>query len=220
MSDARGEGGGQLFADRTPDEAVLEAQRAYQEVIESLLLDNSIPFNDRLKALVATQGDDFRPDGAETIGRKLNWATKDGLVLMTAADMMVLGALDPDQPWNFIDVDSSGVAPILALEAHFAKAFRISDNGTWLHESFGQSSLREETKPDLKELPDRIDVKLPVFPRGTEHLLTKIGSFANSLAVGVFNIHKEVTSTQSEKKPKEQAALHAAVSLAITEIKS
>lgn len=197
---------------------VAELQGKLREALDGVALDEETDFYDKLYALEATQRGGFQEYRTNPVVENLDRARK-GLVMLTASRMLIVGHLAPDNPWTFLDVSKVEEPTRVDLGVRFSKAYRVGDTQRWEHESYGLSLPRSQIGPSVERIKEeQLAVGLPVQPVGSEHLYTKVETYSADVFLGEYAIHQRIIAMQREKDETTQAALHGAVSQAISKM--
>lgn len=202
--------------------ALAEATATLRSGIQETLLDEGRSFDDRIHAVRASLEDDWRPYHADPVLKTLEKAT--GNLILTKVLIgnktgtgLVLGVLDTEKPWEFIDTTAEDGEPNVGLQANFVAAQYISDTHEYWHESCHYGSMRKDTFPTVSGAKTQQQVVLPTeLPSHNELLYRRLQRFTStSLHIGEWAIHKTIAELQKDKNPEEIAALHAAASIAV-----
>lgn len=191
-----------------------------REGVQSLALDEERLFDDKVHALRASLEGEWRPFHPDPVVSKLSEAAGK-LVLVEALSkdkaILVVGKMDEDKPWEFIDAREEDGRPRVGLQARFTVAQTISDTLKWVHESHHMESTRRETFPVAETTGNLVRVTLPTTPSThNEFLYQRLQGFAGrSLHVGERAIHQAIADIQKDKTSDQLIALHAAASKAI-----
>jgi hypothetical protein len=197
---------------------VAELQGKLRGALDGIALDDAIDFYDKLYILAATQRGEFAAYRTNPVVDKLDKARR-GLVMLTASRMLIVGHLAPEHPWTFLDVSQEEEPARLDLAVRFREAYRIGDTQHWWHSSYSQTSPRSQTGPSVERISEeQLTVGLPVQPLGSENLYTKVEAYSHDVFAGEYAIHQKVVDMQRGKGEREQAALHSAVTQAVSRI--
>lgn len=207
------------------------AQSMLRLHIDNLVLDPEVSFYDKLYTLEATQRGNWQPYHHNRVAEALDEArARDDVIFLSTVSQgrgffdrrtdYYIGKLDDERPWDFVRAPLDKDPGRIDLQVRFKAARTISDTVSWLHESYGQASMRSETSPNVEQLKElAVNVGLPGDPGGSEHLYGKVEAYSGTLRIGAMAIHQAVQemSKKSDDR-KAQAALQAAVSIAMYRI--
>lgn len=207
-------------------ESIGRAQKVLRRKFDATVLGADVPFLDRIGGLGLISGD-VAANRSDLLDRFYK-SVKAGAFVMftqprsryTGSGITVLGVLDSQSPWNFVEVKQQyDDEARIDLQAQFQTAYSIGDTVWWDHSSYGQSSTRSATAPSVRHLDElSVPVGLSENPVGSEYLYGKVSDFAKGLHVGATAIHEHIHSIYDPNNTKGAIALHAAASMAMVEV--
>ncbi len=163
----------------------------YREEVASMVLDQYVPFYDRLQALFATQNENWERYRTEPTVERMQNAQK-SIVLIGG----MVGYLEPEKPWSFDCVEDE-IDRITGLEvkeitlfANFLKVREIESIKSYEHRSYGQTSTRVDNGSYVRRVT--LKNKLLVRESQSEKLAEKIAEEAKRIRIGDAEIHKSL----------------------------